>query len=335
MWRFSTNTSTRFWPDLAVGMESLLPRFASGEEFEAFSHTLVGYLPAVREICQRHGLSADKVEKIDDGSVPVFYVGAAFVLKMSPPLWAEKITAEIGILQHLEGKISAPTPQVVHAGEMEGWRYFFMSRLQGQRLVQVLPSLNEKEASTVYAAMGQAIQQMHSLPPILDALPVPDWRDFVPVQVASCQKRQAGDQVGVNLIDEIPDFLSRYIKNDPDVAYESLLHTELFDPVWFVERRLGAWCPSGLFDFGDAMRGDPRGDFPCRMFDAHRLDAYLRGYGYAQSELTGELSCTMLAYFLLHRYANLAWLFKQRPEYLLRAGSLEELAQVAFPLRGT
>ena len=314
-------------------MPTLLPRFAAEEEYEAFDHRLEAYRPAVEAICRRHGLAAGAVAKVDDGSVPVFYLGEERVLKMSPPLWADKIDAEARILLYLEGKLSVPPPRLTHRGELEGWRYFVMSRLPGRPLAEALPQMDRAQQVAVYTAMGRGVRQMHELPAMPGALPAPAWDAFVPAQQASCPGRQAADGVPGTLVEEIPQFLDRYI-DAQTAGRQALLHTELFDPVWFVEERGGAWRPTGLFDFGDAMRGDPRGDFPCRVFDAARLRAYLRGYGYADADLDGEFSCTMLAYFLLHRYATLAWLFKPRPETLGAVGSLEELAGLAYPLEG-
>lgn len=315
-------------------MPALLPSFSSGEDYDGFDHRFEIYFPAVAEICRRYGLPTGDLERVDDGSVPVFFLGADLVLKMSPPLWGPKIDAEAEVLLHLEGKLSVPTPRVVHRGELEGWRYFVMSRLQDRRLKEALPQMDRRQQDSVYVAMGQAVRQMHDLPEMPGDLPVPAWAEFVPAQKASCPGRQEGDGVPPALVEGIPEFLDRYIQDPPEERCRSLLHTELFDPVWFVEERGGDWRPSGLFDFGDAMLGDRRGDFPCRIFDARRMRSYLRGYGYADADMRDGLSCTMLAYFLLHRYATLTWLFKSQPQKLAAARSLEELAQVAYPCHG-
>jgi hygromycin-B 7''-O-kinase len=112
----------------------------------------------------------------------------------------------------------------------------------------------------------------------------------------------------------------------PPAPRLALLHTELMREHLTVEDgRL-----AGLFDFEPAMVGAPEYDFASLgLFvscgDARFLGRTLRAYGYASAQLDEALQCRLMAYTLLHRYANLRWYLERIPAG--DATSLEALAR--------
>ena len=314
-------------------MKGLLPVFQSSQEYNACNHTEEMYLPAIREICARHSVPYGNLTKFDEGHAIVFAVGNELVIKLRPPPWSEQTTLEIAILNYIRGRLPTPTPEVVHEGTLDDWVYFVMTHPSGLRLSKVFPTLAEEEQVKLYAHMGDTIRELHSLPEIHEALPVPQWAEFVHRRRAVCQDRQANGGVNESLVEQIPSFLESYLP-DPDASpNSSILHTELMRDEWYVRQENGSWTLSGIFDFGDVLIGDPRADCFWREFDRSLLKSYFSGYGYSGGCVSETLACTMLAFIMIHRYATLSWLFKPHPALLEKAVSLEAIALAVFPIR--
>lgn len=289
----------------------------------------------MREICSRHAISYNKLTKFDEGgSAIVFAIDDDLVIKLFPPLsWSEQITLETTVLNHIQGNVSTPTPQVVDVGDLEDWSYFIMTHLAGQRLNTVFDALAEEDQLDLYTRMGVTIQELHSLPEIQADLPVPKWEDFVRERSAVCQDHQTSGGVNTSLVDQIPSFLQTYLPEPASAPCSAILHTELSRDEWFVGQRNGSWTLTGIFDFGDVLIGDPRADSMWREFDLSLLRSYFSGYGYSEGTVSEELACTMLAYVLIHRYATLSWHFRPNPAVLENAKSLESLALSLLPIR--
>jgi hygromycin-B 7''-O-kinase len=98
-----------------------------------------------------------------------------------------------------------------------------------------------------------------------------------------------------------------------------------------VERSGGAWSLSGLVDFEPSMTGLAEYDF-CAvgifLTRGHRdlFRDFLLGYGYADADLTDQLSRRIMALLLLHRYGNVKRFLERLPSNE-RPATLEQLAR--------
>ena len=315
-------------------MNHLLPTFGSDQEYDDCKHAEETYLPAMREICGRHAISYRNITKFQEGeSAIVFAIDDDLVIKLCPPLsWSEQMTLETTVLNHIQGNLPTPTPQVVDVGNLEDWPYFIMTHLSGQRLNKVFPTLAERDQLELYTQMGATIRELHSMPGIQVNLPVPKWNDFVYQRSAACQAHQRSGGVSESLVEQIPSFLEAYLPGCESSSCSAILHTELSLSEWFVGQENGAWRLTGIFDFGDVLIGDPKADCLWREFDLCRLRSYFSGYGYSGGCVSETLACTMFAYVMIHRYATLSWLFQPSPALLKSAESLEAIALALFPI---
>ena len=84
-------------------------------------------------ISERHGLPTGELAPFATGSA-VVWGGAEHVVKLAPPDWAVDLETERRVLEHLDGKCRLATPGVLAHGELSGWPYLVMRRLEGMAI---------------------------------------------------------------------------------------------------------------------------------------------------------------------------------------------------------
>jgi hygromycin-B 7''-O-kinase len=289
-----------------------LPQATDDAGWEALCDDDAALAPGVRAVIARHGLADCSVERFDSGSLPVYAVGDSHVLKLYIPSEADHANTEARVLAAVQDALPILTPRV-HAFEVQdGWPYLLMSRLRGERLVHAWPGLSVQERNRAAETLGQAVAALHAIDTTALADLPPSWHGFMAAQRASAVERQRQRGLAPEWIDRIEPFLERWMP--PPAPRLALLHTELMrEHLTVCDGRL-----AGLFDFEPAMLGAPEYDFASLGIfvacgDARFLRRTLRAYGYAETELDAMLQCRLMAYTLLHRYANLRWYLERLP----------------------
>lgn len=306
-----------------------LPAAADDAGWDALCADDAALAPGVGVLLARHGLSAAPRRRYDSGSLPVYAVGQAHVLKLFPPTERDHASIEARTLAAVQDRLPIPTPRLVAADTHDGWPYLLMSQLPGQRLVDAWPALGTSERDAVADRLGEAVATLHAIDttPLADF--TPRWDDFVPAQRASAVQRQASRGLAPQWLEQIDAFLERWMP--PPAPRQVLLHTELMREHLMVDQ--GAL--SGLFDFEPAMLGAAEYDFASvGLFvscgDARFLRRLLLAYGYAPHALDAGLQNRLMAYALLHRYSHLPWYLERLP--CPDATSLERLASYWWAL---
>jgi hygromycin-B 7''-O-kinase len=276
-----------------------------------------------------HCLAGATVRRFDSGSLPVYAVGAAHVLKLFPPGEQSHADIEARVLAAVQDQLPIPTPRLVAAARHDGWPYVLMSRLHGERLVDAWPHLSQAERDRAADTLGQAVAALHAIDTTSLADLRPAWHEFLPAQRASAAERQRERRLAPEWIAQVDSFLARWMP--APAPHLALLHTELMrEHLTVHEGRL-----AGLFDFEPAMIGAPEYDFASvglfvSCADPHALRRILLAYGYASAALDENLSMRLMAYALLHRYSNLRWYLERLPAP--QAPTLEQLALRWFNL---
>src|SRR5688572_4279488 len=122
-------------------MSQHLPTIETLDQYRACYRQVEVWLPAISAICQRHQLPAPRAEGFRSGSDIVFLVDEQ-VVKLSSPLFRAQFLAERAALPRVYGRLSAPTPELLAEGELEGWPYFILRRVPGLHLEDVWPKLS-------------------------------------------------------------------------------------------------------------------------------------------------------------------------------------------------
>ena len=289
--------------------------------------------PGVAALCARHGLGDQLVQRFDSGSLPVYAIGNAHVLKLFPPAELAHARIEARCLAALQGVLPIPTPRLVAADSRDGWHGVLMTRLMGRGMVDAWPALSGAERDRLADTLGQAVAALHAIDigPLADF--TPGWDAFRTAQRASAAERQRVRGLGAQWVDRIDAFLVRWMP--PPEARRVLLHTELMREHLMIDGPAGQAQCSGLFDFEPAMIGAPEYDFASfGLFvacgDGRFLRRALLAYGYRPEQLDESLQNRLMAYALLHRYSKLRWYLERLPAP--QAVTLEHLAAHWWPL---
>ncbi|HWN69067.1 MAG TPA: aminoglycoside 3'-phosphotransferase/choline kinase family protein [Haliangium sp.] len=300
-----------------------LPPASTPEEFRPIRRDDGRLLPGVQVICARHGLAGQDVVRFAGGSLPVYAVGSARVLKLYPPYHRSDFETELDALALLAGRLPIPTPRVEATGGLDDWSYVLMERLHGRSLADAWPEFAPDERERLADELGECLAALHTPVHAIGAhgtrVPRPDWAGFVRRQRARCVEQQRARGLAPEWLEQIPAFLDAL---DPAAlaapARDALLHTEVMREHLLVAPGDRGLALSGLFDFEPAMIGAREYEFASvGIFVACGDRAVLRrllcAYGYRADALDLGLQRRFMAYALLHTYSNLRWYLERIP----------------------
>lgn len=251
-------------------------------------------MPAANAICARHHLDGQDLRRAVLGTNIVFHT-QGYILKLFCRLWEDAFTAEYCALKHVQG---LPTPQVVAAGELEGWPYLVMSCLPGIPALDVWNRLDEDTQAAIIWELGRMLRQLHGHPAI--AALATDWSWFLQERIARAEGYHGVDEPWRSWIRE-------RLTSFCEPPFEPvLLHADLTEDHLLLGEREGVWRITGLIDFADAKMGHAYYDFvaPLAFFTfgrPHLSRTLIEGYGL---RLTAELAERLTTYCLLHEFGR-------------------------------
>lgn len=305
----------------------MLPLVETGEELDEVVRDEALLRPAVADLCERLGLVPKPMVRYLEGSLPVYAIGAAHVLKLFPAF--EKLDArrEERMLTHVYGRLPVPTPQLHSAGAYKnGWSFVLMSRLPGESLAEAWPRIPAAEQDRLVTEAGETLAALHGLSPapLAGVIGPADWSLFVDAQRANAVEQQRESGLSQEWLEQIPWFLGSVPLPAP--ARRVLLHTEFMRQHLTVDP--DTWRLTGLFDFEPAMAGDPAYDFvSVGLFVScgrpRLLKRFYEAYGRPPFD-----PHTLMAYTLLHVYSNLRSYLRMLPPP--PRPTLDSLAQTWF-----
>jgi hygromycin-B 7''-O-kinase len=271
------------------------------------------WLPAMRAICERHGLDAAQLAFAPPGSHVVFRCGPELYIKLFAPLWRRDYLPERLVLDRFSGQSAWPVPRLVYEGEIEDWPYLIVTAVEGVPLNEVWDAIEMPHREHIAARCGAFMAWLHSTPtPGLEALAT-DWPAFVENQVQSCGNALRQSDLDKRLVDSALEFLDD-LPSLLELDFQPvLLCADVTDEHVLVSKRDGRWKLTGYIDFGDAMLGHPYYEFVapgcCITRGSPRLQrAMLLGYGFTEDQLDEQLSEKLMAYTLIHRFIDIPYL---------------------------
>ncbi|NGO11688.1 phosphotransferase [Streptomyces sp. HC44] len=290
----------------------MLPLVETGEELDEVVGDEALLRPAVADLCERLGLTGQRMVRFEEGSLPVYAIGDAHVLKLYPAFERAECVREEKVLSHLYGKLPLPTPQLYSAGAYKnGWHYVLMSRLPGESLAEAWPRIPSADQDRIVTESGETLAALHALnpAPLAAAVGPGDWGKLIAAQRAQVVEQQRAVGLTEQWLEQIPWFLDSVPLPPP--PRRVLLHTEFMRQHLTVDPN--GWRLTGLFDFEPAMVGDPAYDFVgVGLFvtggDPRLLKRFYEAYGRSPFDPR-----TLMAYALLHIYSNLPWYLRELP----------------------
>ncbi|MCX4907855.1 phosphotransferase family protein [Streptomyces sp. NBC_00878] len=291
----------------------MLPLVETVEELDDMVRDEALLRPAVMDLCERLGVAVKPLIRFIEGSLPVYSVGAAHVVKLFPAYEELDARREEQVLSHVYGKLPVPTPQVYSAGAYKnGWSFVLMSRLPGESLAKAWPRIPAAEQDRIVTEAGETLAALHALnpAPLAGSVGPSEWGLFVDAQRTNAVEQQREAGLSEPWLEQIPWFLSSVPLAAP--ARRVLLHTEFMSEHLTVDP--DGWRLTGLFDFEPAMIGDPAYDFVGVALYISRgqprlLKRFYEAYGRAPFD-----PHTLMAYTLLHVYSDLPTSLRRMPK---------------------
>jgi hygromycin-B 7''-O-kinase len=281
------------------------------------------WLPAMRAICERHGLDAAQLELAPPGCHVVFRVDRDRYIKLFSPLWPDDFRSERLVLRALSERNDLPLPisRLLAEGQIEGWPYLILAAVEGVPLYKVWDAMTGADREHVAARCGEFMAALHAVPTVgLEAIAV-DWPAFVERQATSCLNELAQSGLDKRWHHAVRAFLDGLPPLFEPGFQPVLLSADVTDEHILVTERGGRWEVTGYIDFGDAMLGHPYYEFVGPGWFMARgspdlVRTMLLTYGFAPTELNSTLADQLMAYTLLHRFVNvpeLLELFDDQP----------------------
>ena len=293
----------------------LLPHIETLEGYRQIYRDATMWLPAMRVICEQHGLDATQLEFAPPGCHVVFRVRPDRYIKLFAPLWRRDFIPEQLVLGRLSEQSDWPVPRLVAEGKIENWPYVIMTAVEGVPLYEVWSSMEMPDREHIATRCGELMAFLHSTPTTgLDAIAT-DWPAFVESQIRDCVNHLIQSDMDERLVRSTLEFLDDLPPLfEPDFQ-PVLLNADVTDEHILVSERGGRWELTGLIDFGDAMLGHPYYDFVapgCTItHGAPRLQrAMLLAYGFSKDQLDATMAEQLMAYTLVHRFVEFPYLLK-------------------------
>lgn len=279
------------------------------------------WMQAAQLTLQKHQLT-DTLSGMAESGSDVVIRGERYFFKMTAPHFRAELAAEEALLSHVAGRLPVATPKPIASGELDGWPYLWMTKVEGTPLAKLWPTLPKKDRLDLAAQLGTLVSALHQLPLSGDGA---DWQPFLQRCLETASTRHTKAEVPQNLLVGISAFLASVSRPEAPLVQ---LHTEVLDEHVFASFDGTRWRLCAMLDFADGRIGHPEYEFPALVEFIFRgepglLEAFLRSYGWRDADIEGS-SERLLAWGLIHRFGSLPRMLRVLGEPL--PFSLEELA---------
>ncbi len=290
----------------------LLPDIKSVDDYRPIYRKPDTWLPAMRAICERHGLDKIQLEFAPPGTHVVFKVKPDLYIKLFAPPWREDFATERLALHKLSERtdLPIPIPILVAEGEIENWPYIIITAVEGVPLYEVWKSMSMLDRENIVSRCGEFMASIHlTYTEGLEGIAV-DWPTFVENQSQDCINKLQQTEIGKQWIDSVIGFMENLPPLfEPDFQ-QVLLNSDVTDEHVLVSKRGDRWEATGFIDFGDAMLGHPYYEFAapvCSITHGSKelRRAMLLAYGFSADQLNETLSRQLMAYTLIHRFITI------------------------------
>jgi hygromycin-B 7''-O-kinase len=275
------------------------------------------WLEIAAEICQRHRIEFQDLNRAEHGENIVIFIDDQFVLKIYTPK-KNGFNRETRALNFVRDKTSLPVPEIIDIGEIEGYRYLITDRLPGRQMprsewLNVCPSAQIE----LLTQLAVGLKELHSR----DAGEIDfDWNEFVRIQIGSVIERQRREGGNPEWLESLPTYLETYLPLLPVSPRQVFMHGDVHFGNLRVTDEANGPVISGLFDFADSLRGFHEYEFVAigvlmiqGQGDLQR--EFFRAYGYAETDINIDLRRRMMLLTILYEHSSLhRYAIRLRPE---------------------
>lgn len=296
-----------------------LPKINDDTDCTLYFHRNDIWQKAASIICRRHNLSYTTLRRSAQGENVIFFVNDSYVVKIYMP-FRDNYLREFAGLEFACSKLSIPIPQIVAAGEIEGFNYIVMTQLSGIQMRDVWLNLEEKEQIEIVSHLAVEMRKLHSHAAPLETALDRNWTEFIERQRQTTIERQKTCGANPEWLESLPRYLDSIPKLLPSDIKQVMLHGDIHPANVLLIQKNGHWQISGLFDFGDSLCGFHEYEFvaPVVLMVQGKRElqrAMLLAYGYKETELDFDLRSRLMLLTILYECSNLnKYALRLKPE---------------------
>lgn len=288
-----------------------LPAF---EDFRA-NFLSPDWYQAAEAVCRQNNISFKTLTRNEQGESVVYMVDDKFVIKIYVPtknlLEREKNALELA-------RTSIKIPEVVAFGEIEGYKYLVTTQLRGEAMTrEIWLTLPRNEQVEILSDLSAGLKELHNSD---TANVIFNWHEFIERQAETCFERQKKCQVNALVLAQIPQYLDENLKLLPSRIEPVFLHGDVHFGNLRLQKNQGKWEISGLFDFGDSLKGSPEYDFLAVGLlmiqgQGELQREFFRAYGYSENEIDDDLRKRLMLLTMFYEWSDLRrYAVRLRPE---------------------
>ena len=283
-----------------------MPQVPTAQEFVQRFHDPV-WIEIGQYLFERSGVLIDSIFRSPQGESVVLLGDDRYVLKIYRP-WKRGFDREFSALQRLNGHLPITIPEVVSAGELEGYKYLITTALPGRLVTRTeWLALDRNAQIDLIAHLAELFRRLHALD--ADGIEF-DWPSFIAANAADAVERQRSEGGNPEWIDSLPAYLERNLSLVQTAPPHVFLHGDVhFGNLKVIEDN-GKLKISGVFDFADSLRGSHEYDFlaPGVLMFQGQGDLqreFFRHYGYPDPDINVEMRRRMMMLTILYEFSSL------------------------------
>lgn len=288
----------------------------SEKDFDAHFQSPI-WVDAAKEICWRHRVSFNEIERAGGSEHIVFFVDDNLVLKIYRP-FRSCFERESKALEAIGGKTFFKIPEIIYQGEFENFPYILMTRMKGDSMTRIdWLKIPEKTQIEFITKLANGLKQIHEInPDFADD----NWAEFVKDRAETFVERQITHGVNQQIIDVLPDFIEENLKLVPVNSETVFMHSDVHFGNLCVSNSNGNLEIAGLFDFADSRRGFHEYDFlaVCVLIIQGQSELqreFFKAYGYRENELDETMRKRLMMLTMLYETADLRrYAMRLKPE---------------------
>ena len=305
-----------------------LPVITDAATYRRHFHDGVWRLAAAA-VCARHGFSYESLRRSPRGENIIFLLDDRLAIKFFAP-FRDNYSREAAALDYARGKLGIETPELLHAGELDGWPYLVMTQLPGHTSPEVWASVPRRDRLEIVSRLGAAMRELHAhAAPLLTALDR-DWHGFIERQARAAVGRQRAAGANPEWLESLPAYVAERLELLPANQEQVFLHGDIHAGNLLLAEEGGRWRIKGLIDLGDSLCGFHEYEFVApgvlmTQGDAELQRAMLLAYGYSESQLDLGLRARLMLLTVLYECSDLRkYALRLAPEAVhLALGELE------------
>lgn len=264
---------------------------------------------AAAAICARHNLSYESLRRSPRGENIIFLVDRRLVIKIFAP-FRDNYSREAAALEYVRGKLGLETPELVRAGELDGWPYLVMTQLPGRASREVWAGVPSRDRLEIVSRLGAAMRELHAHAAPLGTVLDRDWHGFVGRQARDAVERQRACGANPEWLESLPAYVAERLELLPSNQGQVFLHGDIHAGNVLLAQVRGRWQIKGLIDFGDSLCGFHEYEFVApgvlmAQGDAGLQRAMLLAYGYEESQLDQSLRARLMLLTVLYECSDL------------------------------